>query len=144
MAPTPFSLHPSPVSLTAPAVAIDITALAIIAAARTVPTLTLSLVKAALVEAWPIPAVCVEAKRYVLDWSKRLNRQIGADRRAQRRRLDTARHERACSQDRHGRCKGQKKSMHDYDPPWIEPTGSYINVMRACVVPWGNDAQVIE
>jgi hypothetical protein len=71
MASTPFSLHPSPIRLIAPAVAIDIAALAIIAAARTVPTLTLSLVKAALVEAKPLSRQHLErrvtARQFHLD-----------------------------------------------------------------------------
>ena len=65
---------------------------AIISAARTVPALTSSAVKAAFVEAWTIPAIQVKANGDVLERSKRFARQIGTYRRAQWRRLDTARH----------------------------------------------------
>jgi hypothetical protein len=63
--------------LIAAAIAINIPAAAIISAARTVPALTLSVAKAALVEAWTIPAIYIKAKRNVLDRSKRFDRQIG-------------------------------------------------------------------
>jgi uncharacterized membrane protein YccC len=119
-APAPLGLRPSPIRWIAAAVAINTAALAIISAARTVPALTLSAVKAALVEAWTIPAVYVKADRDVLDRSARFARQISTYRRAQWRRLDTARHERACCQDGRRRRESQKKTIHDIDPPWIE------------------------
>jgi hypothetical protein len=105
-------LNPSSIGSIAAAVAINIAALTIISAAGTVPAHTLSAMKAALVEAWAIPAIGVEANRDVLDRSKPFDRRIGTYRRAQRRRLDTALHERAgCQGGR--RSKGQKKTMHN-------------------------------
>jgi hypothetical protein len=116
-----------PVGLIAAAVAIN-AALATISIsvtipnARTVPAMTLSAVKAALVEAWAIPAIGVKANRDLLDRSKRFDRQIATHRRAQWRRLDAVRDERACRQDRRRRSNSQQKTMHNVDPPWIEPS----------------------
>ncbi len=87
--------------------------------ASALPALTLSVAKAALVEAWTIPAI-VKAKRDVLDRRKCFDRPIGTHRRAQWRRLGTARHESACCQDGRRRSKRQKKTLHNIDPPWIE------------------------
>ena len=92
-APAPLGLRPSPIRWIAAAAAINTAALAIISAARTVPALTMSAVKAALVEAWAIPAVCVKADRDVLDRRAGFARQFSSYRRAQWRRFDTARHE---------------------------------------------------
>jgi hypothetical protein len=131
-APTALGLKPSPIRLIAPSeirlnasavVAINIAAATIISAARAMPALTLSAVKAALVEAWTVPAIDVKAKRDVLDRRERLDCQTGTYRRAQRRRLDMARHERACRQDDRSCSKGQKNTMHNIDPPWIELPG---------------------
>jgi hypothetical protein len=83
------------------------------------PAVTVSAVRAALVEAWTIPAICVKANRDVLDRSNRFDRQIATHRRAQWRRRDGARHEKACRQDGRPRSKSQKKTMHNIDPPWI-------------------------
>jgi hypothetical protein len=91
--------RPSPLSLIAVAVAIKISAASITSVAGTVPALTLSAVKAALVEAWTIPAIHVKANRDLLDLSSRFDRHIGTHRRAQWQRLDTARHESACRHD---------------------------------------------
>jgi len=107
-APTALGLKPSSIQLIAPTVmrliasalvVINIVAATIISAARAMPALTLSAVKAALVEAWTIPAIDVKTKRDGLDRRDRLDRQTGTYRRAQRQRLDMARHERACRQD---------------------------------------------
>jgi hypothetical protein len=115
---------PTPLSLIAAAVAIKIAAASITSVAGTVPALTLSAVKAALVEAWAIPAIGVKANRDLLDRSKRFDRQIATHRRAQWRRLDAVRDERACRQDRRRRSNSQQKTMHNIDPPWIEPSES--------------------
>jgi hypothetical protein len=131
-APTALGLKPSPIRLVAPAeirltapavVAIKIAAATIISTARAMPAHTLSTTKAALVEAWTIPAIDVKAEPDVLDRRERFGRQTGSHRRAQRRRLDTARHERARRQDGRGRSKGQKNTTHSIDPPWIESPG---------------------
>jgi hypothetical protein len=104
----------------AAAVAIAVAAMASISAARAVPAVTLSAVRAAFVEAWSIPAIYVKANRDVLDRRKRFDRQLGTHRRAQRRRRDPARHEGAGRQDGRRRSESQKKTIHDVDPPWIE------------------------
>jgi hypothetical protein len=131
-----------PIGLMAPAVAIDAAMATVsdatISGAMTVPAETLSAMITALVEARTIPAIDVEANRDVLDRSKCFDWQIATHRRAQRRRLDTVLDESPCRQDRRCRCKSQKKSMHNIDPPWIEPSEldeSQINVPRAQVVP---------
>jgi hypothetical protein len=74
-APTALGLKPSSIRLIAPAVvAINIAAATIISATRTVPTQTLSALKAALIEAWTIPAIDVKAEPDVLDRHKRFDR----------------------------------------------------------------------
>ena len=82
-APTALGLKPSPIRLVALAeirlaaptvVAIKIAAATIISAARAMPAQTLSATKAALVEAWTIPAIDVKAEPDVLDRHKRFDR----------------------------------------------------------------------
>jgi hypothetical protein len=96
----------TPLSLIAAAAAIKIATAAVISVAGTVPALTLSALKAALVETWTIPAIHVKAKRDLLDLSKRFDRHIGTHRRAQWQRLDTARHESARRQGGSSRSNG--------------------------------------
>jgi hypothetical protein len=106
----------------APAVAIDVAVAMIattVANARTVPAMTMSATKAALVEARTIPAIGVKANRDVLDRHKRFDWQIATDRRAQWRRLDTVRDESAGRQDRRRRSNCQNKTMHRIDPLWL-------------------------
>jgi hypothetical protein len=91
VAAAPLGLKPSPIGSIAAAVAINIAAVAIVSAARTVPALTLPAMKAALVETWTVPAVRVKTDRDVLDRGKRFDRHTCTHRRAQRKRLDAAR-----------------------------------------------------
>jgi hypothetical protein len=108
----------------APAVAINAavaTVAATITMAMTVPAMTMSATKAALVEAWTIPAIGVKADRDVLDRHKRFDRQVCTYRRAQWSRLDAARDESPGRQDRRRRSNCQNKTMHSIDPLWIDP-----------------------
>ena len=147
VAPTPpFGLNVNawPIRSMAAAGAIDIAAAAAISDARTMPALALSAVKAALVEAWTIPAINVKAQRDVLDRSRRFGRQLGIHRSAQWRRLATARHERACCQDGRRRSKSQNKTIHNIDPPWIEPSESKVNGRAPTLFRVRIDAPVVE
>jgi hypothetical protein len=125
-APVGLKVDARPVRVIAAAVAINAAVAAISISATipntsTVPAMTLSAVKAALVEARTIPAIGVKADRNVLDRSKRFNRQIATHRRAQWRRLDAVRDESACRQDGRRRSNCKNKTMHSIDPPWIDP-----------------------
>jgi hypothetical protein len=131
-------LKPSPVTIAAAvavaaAVALNVAAVALVFAARTVPAQSLSVVETTFVEAWTIPAICVEAKRDILDRRKRFDRRLGTHRRAQRRRLDTALDESPGCQHSY-RSKSQK-TVHRFDPPWIGPSEIWINAARIRVVP---------
>jgi hypothetical protein len=102
-----------------------------------VPAKPVSVVEAAFVEAWTIPAICIEANRDILDRRKRFDRRLGAQRRAQRRRLDRALDESPCCQ--HGRRSKSQKTVHRIDPPWIAPPETCINAARIRVGPCAID-----
>jgi hypothetical protein len=120
VASSSLGLKPSPIgAVAAAAVAFNTAAVAIVSAARTVPAKPVSVVESAFVEAWTIPAICIEANRDILDRRKRFDRRLGAQRRAQRRRLDRALDESPCCQ--HGRRSKSQKTVHRIDPPWIGP-----------------------